>query len=265
MGAVVEFPKETSPDTAATSVTPRNEPVAAHHASAQHSNWVALACYAVAIVALSVSLNTSWRFFERVLGIPLAGGQRFIMFGVAELALIVCGAGMAVSVRRHGNPGPFRLVVWFMCAATAYMAWAEASPAEAVGRILLGPALSTLMLHLGLGLELRLRRPTATGTLDRLWTEVRERSLSRLGLSDDQRDAAQRTRDRKALKAAALSRPRRLPWSREARLERAVLAAGIADDKHLRDRMLARIAAAHHAHKLTDFAPRAPWEADAAT
>ena len=58
-----------------------------------------------ALATLPVSLNTSWRFFDEVLNIPTAGGERYIMFAVAELALIVSGAGMAVNVRRTGHPG----------------------------------------------------------------------------------------------------------------------------------------------------------------
>ena len=123
----------------------------------QRAPWVALACYLVAVVSLSVSLNTSWRFFDHVLHIPTANGERWVMFAVAELALVVCGAGMAVNVQRTGHPGAFRAPVWAMCAAMAYMAWAMSTTHEAVGRILLGPVLGTVMLHLGLGLELRAR------------------------------------------------------------------------------------------------------------
>jgi hypothetical protein len=224
----------------------------------QRAPWVAFACYAVAVVSLAVSLNTSWRFFDRVLHIPSTYGERYVMFAVAELALVVCGAGMAVNVHRDGRPRSFRLIVWGMCAAMAYMAWAESSTEEAVGRILLGPVLGTVMLHLGLGLELRARHQH-TGTVARIGRELRERCLSRLGLADDGRDAAQRTRDRKAYAAAALSRPRRWPWSRQTRLERALLAAGVADDEAMRDRMLKRLAVVSHAHKLSALDQPSPW------
>jgi hypothetical protein len=224
----------------------------------QRAPWVAFACYAVAVVSLAVSLNTSWRFFDQVLHIPADFGERYVMFAVGELALVVCGAGMAVNVHRHGQPGTFRLIVWAMCAAMAYMAWAMSTTEEAVGRILLGPLLGTVMLHLGLGLELRARHQH-TGTVARIGRELRERCLSRLGLANDGRDAAQRTRDRNAYKAAALSRPRRGPWSRQARLERALLAAGVADDPVMRDRMLARLAVVSHAHGLTTLTQPSPW------
>jgi hypothetical protein len=224
----------------------------------QRAPWVAFACYAVAVVSLAVSLNTSWRFFDRVLHIPSTYGERYVMFAVAELALVVCGAGMAVNVHRDGQPGSFRVIVWTMCGAMAYMAWAESATQEAVGRILLGPVLGTLMLHLGLGLEVRARHQR-TGIVARIGRELRERCLSRLGLADDSRDAAQRTRDRKAYAAAALSRPRQWPWSRKARLERALLAAGVADDEAMRDRMLARLAVVRHAHELSTLDLPSPW------
>jgi hypothetical protein len=216
-----------------------------------------VACYAVAVVSLAVSLNTSWRFFDLVLHIPTANGERFIMFAVVELALVVCGAGMAVNVHHHGRPGSFRLPVWAMCTAMAYMAWAESTPQEAIGRILLGPALGTIMLHLGLGLELRAQHQHQhTTTIGR---ELRERCLSRLGLADDERDAAQRTRDRNTYKAATLTKPRRWPWSRQARLERALLAAGIADDPQMRNRLLARLAVINHARELSTLTQPSPW------
>lgn len=226
----------------------------------QRPPWVAFACYAVAVVSLPVSLNTSWRFFDRVLHIPTVSGERYVMFAVAELALIVCGAGMAINVQRNGRPGSFRTIVWAMCSAMAYMAWAESAPEEAIGRILLGPVLGTIMLHLGLGLELRTRHHH-TGTTARIGRELRERCLAWMGLSDDERDAAQRTRDRKAYRAAALSRPRRWPWSRQTRLERALLAAGVADDPMMRERLLSRLAVVRHANALATLTPPSPWAA----
>lgn len=220
---------------------------------------VAFACYAAAAASLMVSTNTSWRFFDQVLHIPTAYGERYLMFAVAEVALVVCGAGMAVNVHRDGRPGSFRAMVWAMVIAMSYMAWAMSTPEEAIGRILLGPVLGTIMLHLGLGLELRARHQRAS-TIARIGRELRERCLSRLGLADDGRDAAQRTRDRKAYKAAALSRPLRWPWSRQARLERALLAAGVADDPAMKDRMLARLAVVHHAETLSRLTPPSPWQ-----
>lgn len=224
----------------------------------QRAPVVALACYAVAAVSVVVSLNTSWRFFDQVLHIPTAYGERWVMFGVAELALVVCGAGMAVNVKRTGRPGAFRGIVWVMCVAMGYMAWAMSTVDEAIGRIMLGPVLGVIMLHLGLGLELRARHQH-TGTAARLARELRERCLSRLGLGDDRRDAAQRIRDRHARRAAALTRPPRSPWSRAARLERALLAAGVSNDEQMRGRLLAHLAVLRHAGELASVPSESPW------
>ncbi|EHB45903.1 hypothetical protein MycrhDRAFT_6381 [Mycolicibacterium rhodesiae JS60] len=224
----------------------------------QRESGVTVACYVAALATLPVSLNTSWRFFDEVLNIPTADGERYIMFAVAELALVVSGAGMAVNVRRSGHPGPFRVVVWAMCAVSGYMAWAMSDLEEGLARVILGPVLGAVMLHLALGLELRARHHR-TGTLARIGHELRERILSRLGLADDERDALQRTRDRAAFRSAQLSMPRRWRWSREARLQRALLAANVADDPQMRDKMLARLSVLHHAHELCTHRQPSPW------
>jgi hypothetical protein len=129
---------------------------------------------------------------------------------------------------------------------------------EGLGRVILGPVLGTIMLHLALGLELRSHHHR-TGTLARVTNELRERLLSRLGLADDERDALQRTRDRAAFRAAQLSLPHRRRWSREARLQRALMAANVADDPRMRHKMLARLAVLRHAHELTTHDQSSPW------
>ncbi|MEV0766544.1 hypothetical protein [Nocardia sp. NPDC050435] len=223
-------------------------------------SWVAAACYAVAAVALLVQLDASWRFFGEVLHVSTRYQERYIMFAVAELALLVSGAGMAYNITKHGRPGAFRAMVWAGVGASSYIAWAMSdTPKEALGRIILGPLLSAAMLHLGLGIKLRERHQQSTGTMARIGRELRERWLSRLGLADDARDAAQRTRDRAAARAAVLSRPRRIPFSRAARLERALMAAAVADDPQMRDKMLARLAVIRHAQELTALDQASPW------
>ena len=236
---------------------PHAAPPAKQH-TPERAPWITFACYFVAVATLTVSLNTSWRFFGDVLHISTANGERYIMFAVAEMALIVSGAGMAANVRRTGQPGSFRMVVWGMCAVSGYMAWKMSNFEEGLGRVILGPILGTIMLHLALGLELRTRHHRA-GTLARVSSEMRERLLSRLGLADDDRDALQRTRDRAAFRAAQLSLPRRWRWSREARLQRALLAANVADDPQMRDKMLARLSVLRHAHALATHDQSSPW------
>ncbi|WP_233213679.1 hypothetical protein [Mycobacterium hubeiense] len=259
------LPAETQPDPELSTHGSHRSPPTAAPAAAQQSTerapWITFGCYFVALATMTVSLNTSWRFFDEVLHIPTAYGERYIMFAVAEMALVVAGAGMAVNVRRTGKPGPFRLVVWGMCAVSAYMAWKMSNFEEGLGRVILGPVLGTIMLHLALGLELRTHHHR-TGTLARVASELRERLLSRLGLANDERDALQRTRDRAAFRAAQLSLPRRWRWSREARLQRALMAANVADDPYMREKMLARLTVLRHAHELTSYDQSSPWRQD---
>lgn len=213
------------------------------------SPWVVGACYFVAIATLPISLNTSVRFFEKVMHITDLR-ELALMAAVMELALVVCGIGMVHSMDRFGSPGAFRAIVWGICGFGGWTAiHMSTSLGEAVARVVLGPITGAIMLHLALGLIKRTHHARA-GVLARVGRELRERLLSRLGLADDARDAAQRTRDRAATRAVRLDRPRRWHWSRQARKERALLAAGIADDPVMLDRLLARRRVLHHATDL---------------
>ncbi|WP_373862827.1 hypothetical protein [Nocardia amamiensis] len=212
--------------------------------------------YLVSVMSLLVSLDTSWLFFEERLHIEnvwIRGG----MFAVLEAALIACGVGMAAGVRRHGRPGPAQLSAWTLCALSAYMAVALAGPVDGLARVALGPVLGMIMLHHALGIEKR-EHANNTGTLARLTREIRERVLSRLGLANDERDAARRTRDRAARRVAKLSlRPHVL--FRQSRLDRALAAANIAHDPEMRKVMLAELAARRHAGELATLAQESPW------
>lgn len=204
-------------------------------------------------------MNTSWRFFERILHIT-SRAELIGMSAVMEFALIVCGFSMAASVRRFGTPGSFQLVVWGICGFSGWTAWHMSDTlGESLARVILGPVLGAVMLHLALGLVRRSHHHQRTGTISRLGRELRERALSRLGLADDDRDAAQRTRDRAATRAVALSLPRRFRYSRQARLERALLTAG-ADDPQMRERIMARHRVAHHARALASLDQSSPWD-----
>ena len=62
--------------------------------------------------------------------------------------MIACGYGMRANVRAHGRPGAPRLVAWVLCAMAGYMAWQLSGVAEGVARVVLGPVLGLVMLHL---------------------------------------------------------------------------------------------------------------------
>jgi hypothetical protein len=216
-----------------------------------------LGFYLVAIMSMAVSVDTSWRFFGNNLHITNPW-ERGAMFAVVEVALIACGYGMRANVRSSGAPGAPRLFAWLLCGLAAYMAWQLSGLAAGLARVALGPVLGLIMLHLALGIEIRTvhGKLTPWATVGR---ELRERALSRLGLSDDQRDALARTRDRAARKAARLALGGRfIPW-RQTRLARALRVANVAHDPQQRKRMLAELATLRHANALTNLEQPPPW------
>ncbi|WP_306358980.1 MULTISPECIES: hypothetical protein [unclassified Nocardia] len=216
----------------------------------------AAAFYVVALLSLLVSLDTSWLFFKDNLGIENVW-IRSGMFAVLEAALIACGIGMAVSVRRSHTPGSAQLTAWILCGFAGYMAVIVDGPVLGLARVGLGPILGMVMLHHALGIEKRARREH-TGVWARIGREMRERMLSRLGLADDERDAARRTADRAARRVAKLSLSKRV-WFREARLARALAAANVAHDPQMRSVMLAELATRRHAGELATLAQTSPW------
>lgn len=219
--------------------------------------------YLASVGGLAVSLNTSWRFFGDRLGVT--GAERVVMFSVVELALIACALGMRANVRRvdpatgrSGAPGAPRTVAWVLCGLSAYAALLLSGPVDGVARVALGPLLSLVMLHLALGIEIRNRTTTHTGTWARVAGEVRERVLSRLGLADDDRDALTRTRERAARRVALLALSHRAPL-RTTRLSRALRTSNVAHDDRIQQRMLAELAVLRHAGDLATLALPSPW------
>jgi hypothetical protein len=217
--------------------------------------------YLVAAAATAVSTNTSWRFFGFKLHIT-EPPERAAMFAVLELALVACGFAMRANVRRHGTPGPARTLAWVLCGLAAYMAIDLSGPIEGLARVALGPALALVALHLALGIEVRTKAGERAGTWARIGREVRERCLSRIGLADDARDAAARTRDRALARAARLAAtPGRVP-ARHARLARAVRASGATTDPDRRAALVAQIAALQSLTDLRTLTWPSPWRAE---
>lgn len=219
--------------------------------------------YLASAGGLAVSLNTSWRFFGERLGVT--GAERVVMFSVVELALVACALGMRANVRRidpvterPGAPGAPRTVAWVLCGLSAYAALLLSGPVDGIARVALGPLLSLVMLHLALGIEIRNRTTTRTGTWARIAAELRERVLSRIGLADDDRDALTRTRERAARRVAMLALSRRTPL-RTTRLSRALRVSNVAHDDRIQRRMLAELAVLRHAGELATLALPSPW------
>jgi hypothetical protein len=214
--------------------------------------------YLVAFMSLLVSVDTSWRFFGDKLGITSIP-ERAAMFAVVEVALIACGFAMRAGIRSPGGkPGPARLILWALCAASGYMAFDLAGPVSGLARVTLGPVLGVVMLHLALGIELRHTRRRVS-TWSRISRELKERFLSRLGLGDDERDALARTRDRAARRAAHLARASWFTPFRKTRLARALRAANAAHDDRMRSRLMAELASVQHAEELRRLDLASPW------
>ncbi|HEX7304627.1 hypothetical protein [Lentzea sp.] len=246
----------TEPDvTPALGVTPEPDDAPEPHGEAKPHG--AAGFYAVALLSIGVSVDTSWRFFEQRLGITDTW-ERVALFSVMEAALVACGWAMRGGVRQNGRPGPARLVAWALTAFAAFAALSLSGPVAGTARVLLGPVLGLVMLHLALGIEIRAARQRTT-TWARVGRELRERLLSLLGLGDDHRDALARTRDRAALRAAKLALASRwTPW-RKARLRKALHASHVAHDPAQRDRMLRELGVLQHADKLAQTTQPAPW------
>jgi hypothetical protein len=138
------------------------------------------------------------------------------------------------------------------------MAWQLSGLAEGLARVALGPVLGLIMLHLALGIEIRTVHGELT-TWASVGRELRERALSRLGLSDDERDALARARDRAARKAARFALGGRFVPLRRTRLTRALRVANVAHDPRQRERMLAELATLRHADTLTNLEQAPPW------
>jgi hypothetical protein len=214
--------------------------------------------YLASAVAVGVSVDTSWRFFEHKMHITDLH-ERALLFAVLEVALFAAGWSMRAGVRRDGHPGSARLIAWALCGMSAYMAYELSGPMEGLARVLLGPVLALVALHQALGIEIKARLGQRSGTWARIGREMRERVLSRLGLADDSRDALQRTRERAAERAAWLATHPERVWFKRARLARAVRRAQVATDATMKRTMLAHAAAYANLGLLMEIQPASPW------
>ncbi len=181
-----------------------------------------------AALALGMSADTSYRFLGTALQITNEV-ERGLLCGVAEAAIVA----LTTYSWATKSKGPAYL---------AYLAvLVQAVPAFAVSggtggpvRVVLGPVLLAVMLHLLLGLELRM-----SGTRpDSLWRatvrEVRERLTAWLGIGRRGTDSAAIARSRAADRAVALADlvAAAKPGSRGYRRRAARLAAAIDAARH---------------------------------
>jgi hypothetical protein len=230
-----------------------------------------------ALLCTAYSGDTSWRFARDHLGMA-SGTERGIMFGAAEFALFSMALMARQNLRTLSVPGTPGVLVWVVTGVQIIPAYSETGPVAGTVRAFFGPVCAALLWHLAMGIELRHTKPgeESQSLPAVLARELRERTLSRLGLARRGRDAAQITRDRWTriatqraarladLEAADRTRTRALSRARR-RLAVAVdrTDAGVLEAQ--RDVLLERIAAYRGAAELASMALPAPWAVVAQT
>ncbi|MHC6627488.1 hypothetical protein ACYTFC_15500 [Streptomyces globosus] len=224
-----------------------------------------------AIGCTAYSADTSWRFAADYLDM---GGtaERAAMFAAAEFALfataLLARQNLHGPKQATGLPGT---LTWVITTVQVIPAYAESGLVGGTVRAFVGPVLAAVLWHEAMGIELRLRKPEAAshGILARAGREIRERLLSRLGIAERDRDAAQITRDRASLKAVALAArlaeltpDKRDRWRGQRiarRLSRAVAQAAVGTDDRQRQDLLRQLAARRHAVALATIELPSPW------
>ncbi|MFF2651699.1 hypothetical protein [Streptomyces sp. NPDC058045] len=225
-----------------------------------------------AVGCTAYSADTSWRFAADYLDM---GGtaERVAMFAAAELALFASSLLARQNLNGpNGAPGAPGVLVWVITGVQIIPAYAESGVVGGTVRAFVGPVMAALLWHLAMGIELRHRTPDAasSGLLALLGRELRERTLSRLGLAERNRDAAQITRDRATVRAVALAArlaeqtPRQRGRRRGQRLARrlsvAVARASVGVDAGQRRALLDQLAARRHAASLATIELPSPWD-----
>lgn len=201
---------------------------------ARPGRWSTRVLLLGAAVGVTVSGDTAWRFFEHY-GQATSVGERIGIFAGVEVVLVGCGFAMHERAKAGDQPGQFRTAVWLLCGFSAFAALTLQGWPGGVYRVVGGPVVAVVALHLALGIEIRAARGGRKGgTYEKVAAELRERVLSRLGLGDDGRDALARTRHRAAIRAARLAYGGGLPFRRAARMRKALVVAGMADNVETR-------------------------------
>ncbi|MFG2778238.1 hypothetical protein ACGFY7_10315 [Streptomyces prunicolor] len=159
-----------------------------------------------AAACTAYSADTSWRFAADYLDIA-STVERAFMFATAELALFA----MALMARHNLKgpkqaPGPSGVLVWVVTGAQIIPAYAESGPVGGTVRALIGPVMAAVLWHLAMGIELRNHTPEAAShsLLAVLGRQARERLLARLGIHDQDADAARLIRERALSRAVTL-------------------------------------------------------------
>ncbi|KUM68473.1 hypothetical protein [Streptomyces griseorubiginosus] len=152
-----------------------------------------------AVMALGMSADTSYRFLGAVLSIT-APAERGILCGTAEAAVIA----LALYAWAAGA----RSAAWLAYAVVlvqAVPAFEVSGGAGGAVRTALGPVLLAVLLHLLLGLELKLSGAYRSGLVAAVLREARERLTAYLGIGRRGADSAAIARSRAADRAVVLA------------------------------------------------------------
>ncbi|HEY8981113.1 MAG TPA: hypothetical protein VIU15_16170 [Streptomyces sp.] len=231
--------------------------------------WVAAFA---AIVCTGYTADTSWRFAADYLDMG-STLERAAMFAAAELALFANSLLARQNLNGpKGTPGAPGVLVWAITGVQIIPAYAESGLIGGTVRAFFGPVMAALLWHLALGIDLRHQKPGAesNGLAARVGRALGERLLSRIGLAEQDRDAAQITRDRATVRAVKLAarlammapaeRGKRAGKRLGRRLSDAVDRACVGTDDEQRQKLLAQLAARRHAVTLATIELRSPWE-----
>ncbi len=159
-----------------------------------------------AVGCTAYSADTSWRFAADYLDMG-STVERAFMFAIAELALfstaLMARQNLNGPARAPGLPG---LLVWVITAVQIIPAYAEFELVGGTVRALIGPVMAAMLWHLAMGIELRHRTPEANSRslAAILVRQARERLLARLGIADQDADAARLIRERALSEAVTL-------------------------------------------------------------
>ncbi|MGW1866168.1 hypothetical protein ACWCPS_11480 [Streptomyces mauvecolor] len=173
----------------------------------QRRGTIAARVAAIAAVGCTAySADTGWRFAADYLDMA-STVERAFMFAIAELALFAT----ALMARQNLNgprraPGLPGALVWVVTAGQLIPAYAVFGPVGGTVRALIGPVMAAMLWHLAMGIELRHRTPEAASRslAAVLARQARERLLARLGMADQDADAARLIRERALSEAVAL-------------------------------------------------------------
>ncbi|MGK4908725.1 hypothetical protein [Streptomyces albus] len=247
----------------------------------QTNRWRGTVAVPVAAVAAlgctAYSADTSWRFAADYLDM---GGtaERVAMFAAAELALFAT----ALMARQNLNgpkqaPGLPGTLTWVITAVQVLPAYAESGPVGGTVRAFVGPVMAAMLWHLAMGIELRHHTPDATshGLAAVLVRQARERLLARLGIADQDADAARLIRDRALSEAVTLilraesmtdrQRGKRRERRLTERLHEALERAGVDGDPRQDELLLRKLATRKQALGLASITLPPRWQIPASS